>query len=270
MARGEVGAIAVRGSFGADPLLAAALTDLEDALRGFGHPVVRGTIAPWQRLDRRFRRAANLAWFSGEPPEPGIAIRHNDDRLPVIRTFGAADLEVPWLPCAAAERVTQLRICRSDDRSCTTAGVIGSEAEVRAFTQRSGGHSMRRITPEELLGGGSAAVACVVHLGLTDESGFGNVLLAQAGLPAIVLDRAELRGLFAPDVALIGGSEQIAEAVGWMCSDPSARARYGRLVAADARRRFSPRRSAIRVVDLLCAARFGLERPAPARSDTPL
>jgi hypothetical protein len=121
-----------------------------------------------------------------------------------------------------------------------------------------------------LLGEGSAELACVLHLGLTDESGFGNVLLAQAGLPAVVLATDELRALFVPDVALIGDRASIAQSVARLVSDSPARARYGKLVAADASRRFSPRRSVIRVVDLLCAARFGLERPASARSNSPL
>jgi predicted amino acid dehydrogenase len=120
-----------------------------------------------------------------------------------------------------------------------------------------------------LLGEESGELACVVHLGLTDESAFGNVLLAQAGIPAVVLATDELRSLFAADVAFFGSRGSIAQSVARLVGDPRLRAHYGKLVAADARRRFSPRRSAIRVVDLLCAARFGLERPAPSRSNTP-
>ncbi|HXO17368.1 MAG TPA: hypothetical protein VN909_04285, partial [Candidatus Dormibacteraeota bacterium] len=90
------------------------------------------------------------------------------------------------------------------------------------------------------------------------------------GLPAVVLAAAELRALFAPDVALLSQADAIVDSVARFVLDPSLRLRYGTLVAADARRRFSPRRSAIRVVDLLCASRFGLERPAPARTNTPL
>jgi hypothetical protein len=104
---------------------------------------------------------------------------------------------------------------------------------------------------------------------LADRSAFGNVLLAQAGIPAVVLARDELRALFASDVALVGERSSLVDGVARMLADPAARVRYGELVAADARRRFSPRRSAIRVVDLLCAARFGLERPARARANQP-
>jgi glycosyltransferase involved in cell wall biosynthesis len=120
-----------------------------------------------------------------------------------------------------------------------------------------------------LLGNAESRFACVVHLGLTDPSAFGNVLLAQAGIPAIVVARDELRALFACDVALFSEPDSLADCIARLVSDASARVRYGELVAADARRRFSPRRSAIRVVDLLCAARFGLERPAPPHGNSP-
>jgi glycosyltransferase involved in cell wall biosynthesis len=121
-----------------------------------------------------------------------------------------------------------------------------------------------------LLDAAEIRVACVVHLGLSDATAFGNVLLAQAGLPAIVAPRDELRAIFASDVAVICDTVAIDRAVAEMFADPARRLRYGATLAADARRRFSPRRSAIRIVDLLCAARFGLERPAPALSDSPI
>ena len=105
-------------------------------------------------------------------------------------------------------------------------------------------------------------VACVVHCGLTDDAAFGNVLLGQAGIPAIVLPHDGLRAIFAADVAIFAQRSELLKATARFVNDAGARDSYGELVAADSRRRFSPRRSAIRVVDLLCAARFGLERPA--------
>jgi glycosyltransferase involved in cell wall biosynthesis len=108
-----------------------------------------------------------------------------------------------------------------------------------------------------------------VHGGSTDDGAFGNVLLAQSGLPAVVYDDG-LAPLFTPDVALIAQPGELTECMARLLNETQARAQYGTLLAADARRRFSPRRSAIRVVDLLCAARFGLERPAAPRSNTPL
>jgi GT2 family glycosyltransferase len=270
MARGEVGAIVVRSPAAPDPLLAAALADIEDALRAFGHPVVRETFAPWRRLDRRFGRAANLAWFAGDSPTPGVAIHREENSIASIRTFGAAALEVPWLPCAAAERVERLGLARSDDPSCKTVGIAGDDEDARDFERSGCAYPVVRITPELLLGGASLELACVVHLGLTDIAAFGNVLLAQRGLPAVAVATAELRALFAPDVALVSERDAIAASVERLIGSASLRTRYGELAAADSRRRFSPRRSAIRVVDLLAASRFGLERPAPARRNTPL
>jgi len=264
-ARGEVGAIGVAAD---DPnsLVAAARSDLEDALIAFGHPIARGPVAPWRRFDPRFRRDAAIAWFTKETPQPGIAIRGRP--LASIRTRGAVELEVPWLPCAAVERVERLQLQTSEAPSCDTIAVAGDdEALHAALSER---YSILRLTPQMLLEGVRAEVACIVHAGLTDEAAFGSVLLAQAGVPAVVVASDALRGLFASDVALVRRADEIPEAISAMIADPQMRSRYGKLVAADARRRFSPRRSAIRVVDLLCAARFGLERPAEARSNTPL
>jgi hypothetical protein len=226
---------------------------------------VHGAIAPWQRLDRRFRRAATLGWFTKEAVQPGITIRRDTSGVAAIRTLGAVDVEVPWLPCASLDRITALSIRRSDDPECKVVGIAGSDADVRAFQPFGFDLSFVPVTSSMLLDRGAAtSLACVMHLGLTDDSAFGNVLLAQAGIPAIVLDRAELRALFVPDVAMIGERDTLMTYAARMVADPSVRARYGDLLPADARRRFPPRRSAIRVVDLLCASRFGLERPASA------
>jgi GT2 family glycosyltransferase len=263
-ARGSVGAIAVQSDSSENPLLAAARGDLEGALRSFGHPIVRGTVAPWHRFDRRFRQAATLSWFSSEFNEPAVSIYHPDDSMAMMKTYGEATVYARWLPCASAERVTKLGLRRSGDPSCTRIGIVGSDEDV-ASMWLSRRYPTLRITPQMLLGDGSAELACVLHLDLSDDSAFGNVLLAQAGLPAVVVETGGLRGLFPPDVALTiqrGSREgKIADAVTRFAGDVSVRERYGSLIAADSRRRFSPRRSAIRVVDLLCAARFGLERP---------
>ncbi len=257
-ARGEVGAIAVRTAEDENLLLAAARSDLESALRGFGHPLVRRAVAPWQRFDRRFRHAASLAWFGAEPEAPGITIAPRG-ALPVIRTHGAAVFEVAWLPCAAPERAERLGNHRSDEPSCRSVGIAGEDDGIFGDLARRG-YTPVRITSKAILEGECPELACVVHCGLTDDSAFGNVVLAQAGLPAVVLARGAPRALFASDVALVRERGEIGAAVEQMAGDRGVRVRYGQLLAADARRRFSPRRSAIRVVDLLCAARFGLER----------
>jgi GT2 family glycosyltransferase len=264
--RGAVGAVAVRAGTG-DPLRAAARADLVSALRGFGHPVVDGAIPRWRGLDRRFRNAASIAWFGGSAEPPAIVIAREERSGATIRTRGVAEIRVPWLPCAALERIGACGVVLSSDPSCTTIGIAGDPPGGALET----GSPSIRITAAMLLGGNERVeVACVVHCGLTDDAAFGNVLLAQTGVPVVSLDRQELRGIFAADVALFSEPETLGDCVARFVSDVRLRESYGRLIAADSRRRFSPRRSAIRVVDLLCAAQFGLERPAAARSNTPL
>jgi GT2 family glycosyltransferase len=266
--RGEVGAIAIESAANTNALSKMQLADLQTALRAFGHPLVRGSLPRWPRLDRRFRHGATLAWFS-EAAVPGIAVAAGNRSLASITTHGAVALEVAWLPCAALERAETLGARRSDDPSCNVVGVAGGEGAFAAELARAG-YSTVRITPETLLANRATPFACVVHCGLTDAGAYGNVLLAQAGIPAIALDTLQLRAIFADDVALICTPAALADAISSLVADPAKRLRYGQVVAADARRRFSPRRSAIRIVDLLAAARFGLERPAPARRNTPL
>ncbi|HEX3370265.1 MAG TPA: glycosyltransferase family 2 protein [Candidatus Cybelea sp.] len=264
-ARGEVGAISIRRG-AADPLLQAALCDLENALRAFGHPIVHGSVAPWQRFDRRFRKAATLAWFC-DAAAPAVEITGAQGSAATIRTRGALEIDVPWLPCAAQERVTSCGIRPSKDPSCGVVGIAGS---VPPVIERDLGSRAVRVTPEMLLGDAPAVdVACVIHGGWTDAAAFGNVLLAQAGIPAIALESPQLRAIVADDTALFAEGERVGEAITRFTADLESRDRYGRAIAADSRRRFSPRRSAIRVVDLLCAARFGLERPARALRDVP-
>jgi GT2 family glycosyltransferase len=264
--RGEVGAIAVKAGTDEDPLLAAARADLEAALRSFGHPIVR-SLPTWRQFDRRFRSAASIGWFGAGADPPAVAIDRGARRFPAIRTRGAIEREVAWLPCAAVERVASCGVVRSPDPSCTTVGIAGSAEDSRDLVAR---FPSVAITPQMLLGTAERVeVACVVHCGLTDDAAFGNVLLATAGLASVALDREELHAIFASDVALFAEPATLGESIARLAEDANLRERYGKLIAADAKRRFSPRRSAIRVVDLLCAARFGLERPAAASSNDP-
>lgn len=271
--RGSVGAIALQTGDDATPLALAARDDLEAALRTFGHPVVQGGIPAWRRFDRRFRDQATIGWFTSNAAEPGITVERASASLATVRTHGAANVVVPWLPCASVDRVATLGVRLSDDPLCDRFAVAGADEDVAHFISSVSRLHTIRVTPQMLLNGnngGSVDVAGVVHLGVTDEAAFGNVLLAQAGLPAVVSARGDLRALFAADVALTASSRELEERALQLVDDVRLRARYGALVAADARRRFSPRRAAIRIVDLLCAARFGFERPAAARSDTPI
>ena len=267
-ARGSVGAIVVRAGSDEDPLLAAARADLEEALQSFGHPIGRD-VKPWQLLDRRFRETATLGWFGGAAEPPGVAVTRSANAQAAIRTRGAAELEVAWLPCAAPRRIEGLAVARSANDSCTAVGIAGDDSGACTARIASLGYRPIRLAAERLLGGERIELACVVHAGRTDDASFGNVLLAQAGLPAVV-GSPDLRTLFASDVALTCDDDELGDAIARFATDAEFRLRYGSLAAADARRRFSPRRSAVRVVDLLCAARFGLERPGAALTNTPL
>lgn len=300
VARGEVGAIAIRTAPALSPLSAAGANDLERALNGFGHPTVRGRPGWHRRLDRRFRNGASLEWFTAAGEAAPRVTLERSGATAVMRVRGAADFAIPWLPCAAFERVAELPLRRAtaacatvalagfeslpDDRKRelvaaleALAGrepalrllVVGEESVVESLRARFGDRTSRL----DLEAGGkpsAAGAACVLHAGATDESAFGNVLLAQCDLPALVLEGTEPAALFAGDVVVTAAPGEIADRLAPLFSDAQARERYGTQSAADARRRFSPRRTAIRVVDLLCAARFGFERPAQARSNAPI
>jgi hypothetical protein len=135
-------------------------------------------------------------------------------------------LEVPFLPCADAERVQRLGMRRSDDPACTRVGVVGGEFPGAV-----------RISSEMILSEQRAGdFACVLHLGLTDGAAFGNVLLAMGGFPTIALATGELRAIFADDVAVVCEGEAIADSVARLVRDAEARRRYGTLAAADAER----------------------------------
>lgn len=238
VARGEVGAIAIHAGQNLSPFAATALEDLEAALQSFGHPLVRGGIRPWQRLDRRFRRAGSFGWFS-PTAHPGVTLQRAGSALPELHVRGAVDLRVPWLPCAAPAHANALPLRASLDPACRTVVEIGE-----GMTEWPQGD-----------------VACAVVRGLTDDAAFGNVVLGMAGIPT-VLANGDLRSIYAADC--------VAESVELLLSNVETRRHYGSAIAADAARRYSPRRSAIRVVDLLCAARFGLQQPAPAKTNTPI
>jgi GT2 family glycosyltransferase len=300
VARGDTGAIAVHAPPDLSPLEAAALADVEGGLRSFGHPVVHGPVRAWQLADRRFRHGASLGWFAAAPA-PGVTIDGQAGRLALARVSGAVEAEVAWLPCAAAERsaacalqpsaqlecatvllagvaslsqesaaalfaeIDALIALRDDLRLLTIAEEAGSDAVIRRYGERAGSVSLLR--------GASQApqpVACALVAGLTDRAAFGNVVLARAALPAAIVPDRTLRQLFPSDVAPSVRPGEVAERLQGFLTDPAARARCGALIAAEAHRRFTPRRTAIRIVDLLCAARFGYERPARARSNAPL
>ncbi|MFY9739006.1 MAG: glycosyltransferase family 2 protein, partial [Candidatus Cybelea sp.] len=206
--RGEVGAITMPENARAEPLLAAARADLVAALRAFGHPVGRAPLGRRRWFDRRFRQAASIEWFSREVPQPGVTIERGTKAFPSIRTFGSIDIEVPWLPCASADSVAACGVSRSDDPSCATIGLVGAPDDLRVDL----GYPVVQVTPEMLLGGERIPVACVVHCGLADDAAFGNVLLGQAGIPAVVLPHDGLRSIFAADVAIFAQRSELPNA----------------------------------------------------------
>ncbi len=265
VARGSVGAIAIHVPPKLTAWSAAALSDLEDALRSLGHPLVRGAVKPWQYVDDRFRRSGSLYWFGAKPSEgPCVALERSLGGADA-NVRGAIELNVPWLPCAAPERSQAIPLRRSPHERCPRIALVGSSPAQFA-----------PVLPDyeiiEVVEGPfpRAEVACAVVAGFTDEAAFGNVALAHAGVPAVVMADRGLERLYAADVATIVDRDGLIDAVARFASNVVERERFGTLLRADSLRRFNPPRTAIRIVDLLCASRFGLERPAPAKSDTPL
>ena len=262
--RGSVGAISIHARAAPSDWSAAALNDLEDALRSFGHPVIRGGIKPWQYADERFRRGASLCWFDAKPPNGASVLLERGFGGAQMRVRGAIELSVPWLPCAAPERSQSVPLRRSPAELCPRVALLGaSRTEFAAMLDCEIIEVSEGRFPH-------AEVACVVVAGLTDDAAFGNVALAHAGVPAVVIADRGLERLYAGDVALVVRRAGLADAVSQFAAGTAVRDRYGDLLRADALRRFNPRRSAIRVVDVLCTARFGLERPAHAKTNSPI
>ncbi|HZY99747.1 MAG TPA: glycosyltransferase family 2 protein [Candidatus Baltobacteraceae bacterium] len=261
--RGSVGAIGIHAPANVTKWSAAALGDLEDALRSFGHPVVRGGIKPWQFTDERFRRSASLCWFGAKPSGRSVLLERAYGGAE-MKVRGAVELSVPWLPCASPERSAAIPLRRSAADGCPRIALAGASRTEFAATLDG---DIIEVSEGRFP---HAEVACVVVAGLTDDAAFGNVALAQAGVPAVVIADRGMERLYADDVALIVRRIGLADAVARFTSSAATRERYGNLLRADSLRRFNPRRTAIRVVDLLCAARFGFERPSQAKSNAPI
>jgi GT2 family glycosyltransferase len=251
--RGEVSAIVLRQSVAGDPVGAAVLRDLSAGMRSYGHPIVGG-IAPWRRFDRRFRIAAGLAWnVEGEALAPCVAMAARNGRA-TLRTHGAIELEVPWMPCADPARAAELWLRCSDASECTTIAVLGevSSALLERVRERSPLVQFERLETEVLLERRERRDVAAVLIGRADSYGFGALLAAYGGNACVEANEA------AP--------EQLARLV----ADRDWRARAGAEAVADARRRGDPRRSAMRVLDLARVARFGLERPGSALANAPI
>ena len=201
-------------------------------------------------------------------PRPHRRSRSHATGAPSRRSAPAARSRSTGRGCRARQRNASRRAASAHRR---IRRALRSElGSISPAIERELGARAVRVTPEMLLGNALPVnVACLVHAGWTDAAAFGSVLLVQAGIPAVALDCAEVRAIVAADTALFAEEGSLREAIARFTGDVELQRRYGRVIAADSRRRFSPRRSAIRVIDLLCAARFGLERPAGARRDAP-
>lgn len=146
--RGEVSAIVLRRNAG-DTISGAVLDDVLGAVRSYGHPVV-GSIAPWRRLDRRFRIAATLAWnCDGAPYAPSVEVSVKNGRA-LLRTHGAISLEVPWMPCAEPARADAALIGKSDpygycELVAAYSGAEGAEAAQDALRRGAPRRSAMRV-----------------------------------------------------------------------------------------------------------------------------
>ncbi len=251
--RGEVSAIVLRENVAGDPVGGAALDDLLEGVRSYGHPVVHG-ITPWRRFDRRFRIAADLAWnVEGAAHAPCVELTMREGRA-MLRTHGAIDLEVPWMPCADRARADELWLRRSDDAACGIVAVLGVVAPelLEGIRRRLPRVQLESIDAAALLERRDRRDVAAALIGRADPYGFGALLAAYGGIACVEADQA------AP--------ERLERLVG----DCEERARAGAEAAQDARRRGAPRRSAMRVLDLARVARFGLERPGRALANAPI
>ena len=291
--RGAIGAFSVaRGA--TDMLCGRALDDLLDGVRSFGHPIVEGSIPLFRRLDRRYREAAQLEWFAPPRSEmPGVRIRAQSDALATLETHGELEATVPWMPAVSPDALMQCAVTSARDaRAVATfvrqdANVSEMRAIVAAIEALQGAESSLRVVvlcdrPGEeahalakrfgdaakvravLEGGGREpeSVDFAVLAGLTDPCAYANGLLSVAGIASVAVDGAEIRRVLDDDTAWLGGDDELVSLVRRAYDRREERLQLGKRAAIDARHRFAPRRSAMRVIDLARAARFGLERPA--------
>lgn len=250
--RGEVSAI-VLTAVPNDAVGAAVFADILAGVRSYGHPVV-DSIAPWRRFDRRFRIAASLTWnVDGAAHAPCVEVTLVDGRA-TLRTHGAIELEVPWMPCAEPARVENLWLRPSSDRACRTVAVLGriEPALLDAIERRVPEVRYQQIDTAALLEHRQPHEVAALVSGRADAYGFGALLASYAG------------------IACIDASDAAPGRIERLVCDPHERARTGAESSADARRRGAPRRSAMRVIDLARVARFGLERGGRATANAPI
>ncbi len=281
--RGEVGAVVVRRDTHGDLLLDRALDDLLGGMRSFGHPMVADRIAPWSLVNRRFRIAASLDWFAPEPsPRAGVTVAAGDDGFAALTAHGAYAGSIPWLPGVDAERAAHCGVRHADDVAARRVGVFVAAGDTpeKQHAVAAAVAAVRASDPQlEIVAldgqmlfahGEPTYLDVAIFAGLTDTCAYGNVLLARAGIPTVVLEHAATRRIYADDVAFIGSTSALPSLAERALRDVASRRAKATCAVADFSRRFSPRRSAMRVLDLARVARSGLERPARARADSPI
>lgn len=247
--RGTLGAFVLRDG-SPDPLVRASLEALIPAMRALGHSVV-ARVLPWMALDTRFRRGRRVAldWFTG-PHESEASLCVNGETVTVR---GALDARVPFLPCVDANAPCALAF---DPRAQRIAVIGDADFDGPPDTE------IVRLPASGLLGAALPPVALAVVDGLTDPVAYGNVLLASHGIPVLARGDGAKR-IFFEDTCAFGGD------AGALLSDPRRLVALSSTGRADAQRRFSPARSAQRMVDLGFYALNGVERAATATSNVP-
>ncbi|HEX8806431.1 MAG TPA: glycosyltransferase [Candidatus Aquilonibacter sp.] len=263
VARGRFGAfVAHDGS--PDPLAAEAFATLCSAIRRYGHPVVK-RILPWMPLDTRFRRArrVHLEWFAPEcARDRSLRITNLPGELATIRVQGRLSTEVPLLPCVdPAARSVLVHEPKSE-----RVALIGVSEAIASLLQQ-GGTPCVAIHPAHLLSGPRLDIALAITTELTDPCAFGNALLAMNGIPVLTSSDA-VRRLFDVDTVAYEPRDLVAAAKA-LLANQAKRSELARNARTEAMRRFSPARSATRMIDLAFYACNGLESPARALQSVP-
>lgn len=265
--RVSAGTLVFHGSGPADPLARAAREDLTDALRAFGHPVYEGRVSPTQLIDEKYYRRCDVEWFApvgSAAHAVRVARSERGDTQLLVR--GQLTCTAPWLPGVAPERTPPFRAGAGD------GGRVGVVFEADAARVRAAGFEPLLVPAAALLEAGRPLEVDAIAVDEeTDAASYGNVLLARSGVPIVTTSGSRMSALFTPEVLVHAqASDGLGTALRAVFSDRVSALRRAEEAAAEARRRFSARRSAMRLSDLASAARFGPERPGTRRADSPI
>lgn len=265
--RVSAGTLVVRGSGPADPLARAAREDLIAALREIGHPVYDERVSPAHRIDEKFYRRCDVEWFSPSG-SAGHAVRiaANERGETELYVRGMLSCIAPWLPGIAADRAPAF--CLSE----LGGERVGVVCESDALRVRAAGFEPVLVATQRLLSADPLAVDAIVVDDDTDCARYGNALLGRSGVPLVTTAGSRMASLFTEDVVETAqpGDEGLSRALAAVFGDRDGARRRAAEAGAESRRRFSARRSAMRVSDLASAARFGPERAGARRADSPI